>query len=54
MAVTGGTGGLGLLVASWMVASGAAGKVLLLARSGRAPGPESGDGTCDAWALLAR
>lgn len=35
MAVTGGLGGLGLLVASWMVSTGAAKRVLLLGRTGK-------------------
>ena len=35
VAVTGGTGGLGLLLASWMVSTGAASRVVLLGRGGR-------------------
>ena len=35
IAITGGLGGLGLLVASWLVSTGAAGKLVLISRSGR-------------------
>ena len=42
VAVTGGTGGLGLLVAAWMARTGAAGRLLLLGRGGRAPDAAAG------------
>jgi hypothetical protein len=55
VAVTGGTGGLGLLVAGWLVKTGAVGKVVLLGRSGRPTGLEGGGGSgnAEAWRALA-
>ena len=58
VAVTGGLGGLGLLIASWMVSTGMATRMLLLGRTGKtlgkpAPGSSESSGASDAcWLSL--
>ncbi len=44
MAITGGTGGLGLLAAAWAASTGTAGSLRLISRSGRAPTEPTRDG----------
>jgi NADPH:quinone reductase-like Zn-dependent oxidoreductase len=58
VAVTGGTGGLGLLVASWMVSTGETKRVVLLSRTGKTSavqsgGTDGGGSSTRAWSALA-